>query len=240
MSTRDNRKAALAQIHIGKKQLGLDDDIYRQMLENVTGKRSCSGMAIGELYQVIQALEKAGFKRRGKHSGYSGKDSARTGKDSAVSGKSAGAQPSARNSYYSPKSKGQIIDVMRAIWIEMHKAGIVHDGSELALTRWAKRASSSRNGGVGVDSLEWLERDHKLASQVLEDLKQWNKRIQDEWCTADFALIRSLQHGRNVADLVRQLLDDHRIMWWPEFSERLQIENQPGYCINRKELNHGD
>lgn len=215
---RDNRNAALAQIHIGKKQLGLDDDTYRQMLENVTGKRSCSDMAIGELYQVIQALEKAGFKRRGAQQGKTTK----------------------RYSYYSPKSKGQIIDVMRAIWIEMHKAGIVHDGSELALTRWAKRASSRRNGGVGVDSLEWLERDTELASKVLEDLKQWKKRIQREWRAEDFALIRSLQHGRNVADLVRQLLDDHRIMWWPEFSERLQIENQPGYCINRKELNHGD
>lgn len=158
MKKRDNRKAALAQIHIAKKQLGLDDDLYRQMLVDVTGKRSCSDMAIGELYQVIHALEKAGFKRRG-----------------ATDGKSSG-----RSSYYSPKSQGQIIDVMRAIWIEMHKAGIVRDGSELALTHWAKRASSRRNGGIGVDSLEWLERDWRLASKVLEDLKQWRKRALKE------------------------------------------------------------
>ncbi len=122
----------------------------------------------------------------------------------------------------------------------MHKAGIVRDGSELALAHWAKRASSRRNGGIGVDSLEWLERDHKLAGQVLEDLKQWNKRIQREWRTEDFALVRSLQDGRNVVDLVRQLLAEHRIMWWPEFEERLQIENHADYCTNREELNRGD
>ena len=180
MSKRDNRKTALAQIHIAKKQLGLDDDTYREMLVNITGKRSCSGMAIGELYQVIQALEKAGFKRRGKPSGQIGKDFARIGKDDAASGKSVGAQPSARNNYYSPKSQGKIIDVMRAVWIEMHRKGIVRDGSELALTHWAKRASAKRNGGVGVDSLDWLEQDWRLASKVLEDLKQWRKRALKE------------------------------------------------------------
>ncbi|MFN3881912.1 MAG: gp16 family protein [Nitrincola lacisaponensis] len=147
MHKRDNRKAALAQIHIAKKQLGLDEDTYRQMLKNLTGKSSCSDMVIGELYQVIRHLENVGFK---KH------------------------RP--RRNQYSPRSTGKIIDVMRAVWIQMHQAGIVRDGSEIALTHWAKRASSQRNGGVGVESLEWLERDTRLASQVLEDLKQWRKR----------------------------------------------------------------
>lgn len=144
---RDNRKAALAQIHIAKKQLGLDEELYRQMLKNLTGKSSCSDMVIGELYRVIRHLENVGFK---KH------------------------RP--RRGQYSPRATGKIIDVMRAVWIEMHQAGIVRDGSELALTNWAKRASSQRNGGIGVESLEWLERDTRLASQVLEDLKQWRKR----------------------------------------------------------------
>ncbi|WP_051298669.1 gp16 family protein [Marinobacterium litorale] len=218
MTAKDNRKAALAQIHIAKKQLGLDDDIYREMLENITGKRSCSGMAIGELYQVIKHLENVGFKRN------------------------RGGQPkSRRQQYYSPKSKGQIIDVMRAIWIEMHQAGIVRDGSELALTHWAKRASSKRNGGVGVDSLDWLERDTKLASQVLEDLKQWNKRVHRQWQKEDFALIQSKQvRPAYVVALVRQLLAEHRIMWWPEFDLQLGIENDPDYCTNREELNRGD
>lgn len=212
---KDNRKSVLAQIHIAKKQLGLDDDTYRQMLANLTGKRSCSDMVLAELYQVIRHLENVGFK---KHRGTARR----------------------KRLQYSPKSQGQIIDVMRAVWIEMHKAGIVRDGSELALTRWAKRASSRRNGGIGVDSLEWLERDTKLASQVLEDLKQWRNRVLRQWRAEDFALIRSSNTGRNAAALVRQLLAEQRIMWWPEFEERLGIENSPNYCNNREELNHVD
>lgn len=154
MKAKDNRKAALARIHIAKEQLGLDDAFYRQMLENLTGKRSCSDMVLAELYQVIRHLENVGFKQH--------------------RGRPVSARRHRR--HYSPKAQGQIIDVMRAIWIEMHKAGIVRDGSEAALTAYAKRMSSQLNGGIGVDSLEWLERDTQLAIAVLEALKQWQRR----------------------------------------------------------------
>jgi phage gp16-like protein len=152
---KDNRKAALAQIHIGKKQLGLDDDTYRDMLANLTGLRSCSDMTLAQLYQVIKQLESAGFRR-------------------------SGAAPRTRKAYYSPRSQGQVIDVMRAIWIEMHRAGIVRDGSEAALTAYAKRQSARLNGGAGVEKLEWLQRDEPLAARVLEALKKWRTRAMKE------------------------------------------------------------
>lgn len=58
------RKTAIAQIHIAKKQLGLDDDTYRATLDAAVGKSSCSDMDIGELYKVIAHLKKCGFKTR--------------------------------------------------------------------------------------------------------------------------------------------------------------------------------
>lgn len=64
MMKNDPRKAALAQIHIAKKQLGLDDDTYRQMLQSLTGKQSCSGMVISELKAVLRHLKKCGFKNK--------------------------------------------------------------------------------------------------------------------------------------------------------------------------------
>jgi phage gp16-like protein len=69
---------------------------------------------------------------------------------------------------------------MRALWIQMHQAGIVRDGSEAALTAYAKRMSAKLNGGIGVDSLEWLEHDGRLAARVLEALKQWRARALKE------------------------------------------------------------
>ncbi len=152
---KDNRKSALAQIHIAKKQLKLDDDIYRDTLQQISGKRSCSDMHISELYKVLSHFEKCGFKRKA---------------------------PTTRRAkkQYSPKASGKVIDVMRAIWIEMYQQGIIKDGSEQALTHWAKHQSSKLNGGVGIDELEWLEHDKQLASKVLERLKQWQRRVYRE------------------------------------------------------------
>ncbi|MDO6419368.1 regulatory protein GemA [Amphritea sp. 2_MG-2023] len=61
---KDPRKAAIVQIHIAKKQLGLDDETYRQMLAVLTGKNSCAQMTINELKWVISHLKKCGFKNK--------------------------------------------------------------------------------------------------------------------------------------------------------------------------------
>lgn len=65
----NNRKSLLARIHIGKKQLRLEDAEYREMLNQVTGKRSCSDMHISELYLVLKRLEKSGFKTKKRQFG---------------------------------------------------------------------------------------------------------------------------------------------------------------------------
>ncbi|MDM8181276.1 gp16 family protein [Marinobacter salarius] len=61
----DNRKGVQAQIHIAKKELGLDDDTYRQMIATTTGgKRSCKDCSVAELHQVLQGLKNRGFKAK--------------------------------------------------------------------------------------------------------------------------------------------------------------------------------
>ena len=77
----------------------------------------------------------------------------------------------------SPKSKGQPIDKLRAIWIDMAKAGFIKDGSEAALCAWVKKQTTQLNGGLGIETLEWLQQDSALTSKVLERLKQWQKRM---------------------------------------------------------------
>ena len=61
---RTSRKDYLAAIHMGKKALNLDEDTYRDMLENVTGKRSAKDMDMDELVKVIQHLDQHGFSKR--------------------------------------------------------------------------------------------------------------------------------------------------------------------------------
>ena len=59
MSRAENlRKKELAAIHLGKKQLGLDDELYRDMLEDLTGKRSAGDMTQAERRKVLDEMRK--------------------------------------------------------------------------------------------------------------------------------------------------------------------------------------
>ena len=49
-----------AKIHIGKAQLGLDDDTYRALLHRETGKSSCAKMTLRELEAVLALIAVVG------------------------------------------------------------------------------------------------------------------------------------------------------------------------------------
>lgn len=51
-----------AKIHVAKKQLGLDDAVYREMLESATGKTSTKGMNVAEMSAVLNLLISKGWK----------------------------------------------------------------------------------------------------------------------------------------------------------------------------------
>ncbi|KZK97306.1 MULTISPECIES: regulatory protein GemA [unclassified Pseudovibrio] len=51
----------LAQIHIAKKDLGLDEDSYRDVLERVTGKRSAKGLSEGQRLRVVTEFKCLGW-----------------------------------------------------------------------------------------------------------------------------------------------------------------------------------
>ena len=55
------RRGDLAKIHIAKKQLCLDNDTYREMLLNITGRRSSAALTAIQRAAVLRHLAKAGF-----------------------------------------------------------------------------------------------------------------------------------------------------------------------------------
>lgn len=63
------RDPLLAQIHIAKKELALDDDSYRDVLERVTGARSSKDLSPAQRRKLISELKRLGFKPQGKFSG---------------------------------------------------------------------------------------------------------------------------------------------------------------------------
>lgn len=54
------RKAAIAKIHIGKKQLGLDEDTYRAVLLTRGGANSCAKLKDDGINRVLDWLRAAG------------------------------------------------------------------------------------------------------------------------------------------------------------------------------------
>ncbi|ENX20171.1 hypothetical protein F892_03094 [Acinetobacter vivianii] len=57
------RKSRIAAIHMGKNKLGLDEETYRDLLEQVAGKRSAKDMTDDELVKVLKHMETLGFSK---------------------------------------------------------------------------------------------------------------------------------------------------------------------------------
>jgi phage gp16-like protein len=65
MKKPDHRRAELGAIHIAKKQLGLDEETYRQMLWTVGRVRSAADLDDAGRARVIDHLRARGFQRAG-------------------------------------------------------------------------------------------------------------------------------------------------------------------------------
>ena len=99
----------LAAIHVRKKQLGLDDDTYRAMLERVTGKRSAGEMSHAERLKVVAEMDRQG-------------------------GASARTSKSARKGF-----EGRFAKKLQALWIAAWNLGLVRDRTDAALVSFIRR-----------------------------------------------------------------------------------------------------
>jgi phage gp16-like protein len=106
---RDPRQALLAQIHIAKKQLGLSEPEYRDLLFAATRKNSSSIMSPAELGLVIEAMVKAGFK------------------------------PAFKGAPDGKKSARKVVRLIFGLWSELARRGIVENADRAALIAFVKR-----------------------------------------------------------------------------------------------------
>lgn len=145
-------KRLLKIVQVGRRELGLDEEDYRCLLESVTGARSAKGLSAAKLEAVITAMKGLGFKVK------------------------VGAQVAGRRSPPSSvKVQAPEVRKIRAIWITMYNDGFVRDGSDDALGSYIKRMTANANGGAGISRPEWLT--SAQAERVLEALKKWHIRL---------------------------------------------------------------
>lgn len=135
-----NKKTKLIQlIHVGKNKLGLDDDLYREVLESTTGKTSSKDLTIAQLDAVLDRMKRLGFDIESKEK-------------SGVTNLANDAQ-----------SK-----LIRHLWLELHNAGQIRNGSEQALAKFVENR-------VHVSALQFLSTRH--ADMIINHLREWCKRV---------------------------------------------------------------
>lgn len=123
----DYRKRLIRLIHVARRDRGLDDGTYRDLLERETKKRSCKAMNTTELDKVLAALKRDGFKVSRKP-------------------RLVVAQPEQRN-------RARLRDgqqaLATALWISLWQLGAVRDNRDSALDAFVSRQT-------GVAHLKWL------------------------------------------------------------------------------------
>ena len=104
-----NRVRLIKLIHVGRRELGMDDETYRLMLASMNGldgATSTADLNVPNLYRVLEQLKQKGFKVRPK---------------------SKGKRPAAAD----PQSKK-----IRSLWLTLRDKGALRDPSEEALVKF--------------------------------------------------------------------------------------------------------
>jgi phage gp16-like protein len=135
----------LAKVQIARKELGLDEDTYRAVLERLTGQRSAAGLDDRRLGLVLDEFKAKGWK------------------PALVQGAKATASKSPRRQ----AASHPVAKKARALWISLHKLGVVENSSEQALEAFAFRQ-------LGVERLDWAKQ--REGFRLIEALKAMAER----------------------------------------------------------------
>jgi phage gp16-like protein len=166
-------RGMLAKIHIAKKELGFDDETYRDILQTRYKKDSAAKLTRFEGEDLILHFKAQGWKvKRGAKGADPGTAwGAKTGTDPGTAGGAkTGTDPGTAGvspCFSSPAYKKPMARKVVAIWINMALAGKVRKGSDAALQSYVKRMT-------GVDNLAWC--DNKQLWRLIEALKSWANR----------------------------------------------------------------
>lgn len=133
-----NKKTNLIKlIHVAKTKLGLDDDVYRDILESTTGKTSSKLLTPAQLEAVLDRLKQLGFEVESNKTGV-------------------------KNLASDAQSK-----LIRHLWLQLYHAGQVKNGSEKALAKFienrvkvsALQFLSSESADMVINHLrQWCKR----------------------------------------------------------------------------------
>lgn len=166
-----HRRAMTAKIHIARKDLALDEDDYRQILLEETGRTSAAQCTEAELQRVIRRFEGLGWK----------------------------ALPKASSTAASRPAQHPVARKARAMWISLYHLGVVESPNEKALESFAKRQlkcerlvwADQRQGYKLIEALKAMADRHGW-SQVDANGNNWTvMRLKERLCEAIVAKLKT-------------------------------------------------
>lgn len=151
----DTRRRELGKIHLAAKQLGMDENTYREMLFVHGGARSAADLDDAGRHRVLMHLRSAGFRARLATWVRRGTKRVTAAGDILASDNQ--------------------VRMLRSIWIQLADAGVVKNRAEPGLRAWIQSATRryhpQRTGYSAPEFLpEWV------AQRTAEHLKQWARR----------------------------------------------------------------
>lgn len=184
------RRARLAKVHIGRKELRLDDETYRALLGRLfAGKTSAADLSDAQLDQLLEHFKAEGFKPPKKAPKRAGKR---------------------------PMAAGPVPDKLRALWLSLYHLGAVRDPREEALAAYVKRTTRVAalqwlRDADGMNAIEGLK---KMAERAGVD---WSRDGLGLW--ADYLPADAAEPFAVVAAQWRRLVELGAIqhpnqIWW--------------------------
>lgn len=160
---RTRRRAQLAAIHAARRELGLNEDSYRDLLERLTGARSAAARGPAALGAVLDHLKGLGWRPPVKPGGRLGKGK---GRRAPVAG------DQARLAAHRAAGAGPQEALILSLWDELEAAGAFRHGIHARLDTFMARLG----GDCAVAHPRFLT--PAAAQKVIEGLRAWLARVR--------------------------------------------------------------
>jgi len=146
MANKSPRTKCYTLLAVGKKQLGWDDEFYRDVFlvkfgaTKVNGKVSASTLEFGKLHEAVESMKRSGFKPVKK------------------------GIASRKPDWRTPR-----INKIKALWHALHDAEVIKNPSEIAMQRWCasitKKAKLEWANATDLNNCiealkSWAHREH--------------------------------------------------------------------------------
>ena len=126
---KNQRNTNLAKIHLAKKQLGLDDDTYRSIILQTTGKDSAAKCTDRQLEKVVKTFEEKGWKQNKNIKRYR---KVRTGRFD--------------------------FQKIYALWGQLQDMGVVKSTNLVELDKWVSRMTKGKRSSAQFLEESWAQR----------------------------------------------------------------------------------